>query len=263
MSNAVESYMPLWIADYLADTTHLTTAQHGAYLLLLMAYWRKGGPLPDNPARLAAIANMSAAEWRKARPVLAEFFQIEAGEWRQKRADAEIERANAIHKRKAEAGAKGAKTRWQKDSTAIAQPLAKPLAEPIANGSLQDGISPSPSESKKGSEVVRTTSGAGAPRLDEQIWGVGLAYLESNGVKNARSLLGKWRRDHTEAALLGALMDAQKCAVSEPVAWITKALGKAKRTNGEPAEERRFSSTGIPYVRDATTGEWVQDIGLG
>jgi len=252
--------MPLWIADYLADTTHLTTAQHGAYLLLLMAYWRKGGPLPDSASRLAAIANMSASEWRKTRPVLAEFFQIEGGEWRQKRADAEIERANAIHKRKSEAGAKGAANRWQKDSTAMAQPLAEPLAEPIANGSLQDSISPSPSKTPV---FDKSNTGAAAPRLDEQIWGAGLAYLQANGVKNGRSLLGKWRRDHGDATLLGALLDAQKAAVSEPVSWITAALGRPRTKGGEPAEERRFSPTGIPHIRDPISGEWVQDIGLG
>lgn len=108
MSNAVETYMPLVIEKYLGDTAHLTTMQHGAYLLLLMHYWRRGAALPDDDARLAATAKLSLAEWKKNRAVLAEFFTIDGGVWKQKRAEMELERA----RRKSEAAAESARKRW-------------------------------------------------------------------------------------------------------------------------------------------------------
>lgn len=136
-SKSVESYMPLWIADYLADTQHLTRDEHGAYLLLLMAYWRKGEPLADVDRKLAAIAKASPAEWRRLRPVLSEFFQVGDGVWKQKRVDAELARAKAIRAKRSEAGAKGADGRWQTDD--------KPMANAMANAWQNDAISPSPS----------------------------------------------------------------------------------------------------------------------
>jgi uncharacterized protein YdaU (DUF1376 family) len=64
-----DTWMPLYVGDYLSATTRLTTEQHGAYFLLLLDYW-KSGPPPNDDAVLAQIARMSPAAWRKAKPAL-------------------------------------------------------------------------------------------------------------------------------------------------------------------------------------------------
>jgi uncharacterized protein YdaU (DUF1376 family) len=82
--------MPLFVADYLADTAHLTAAEHGAYLMLVMNYWQRGKPLPADDKKLARIARMTDAEWADARGTLAEFFVEDAGQWTHKRVEAEL-----------------------------------------------------------------------------------------------------------------------------------------------------------------------------
>lgn len=88
MSN--RPFMPLWVSDYLGDTLHLSAAEHGAYMLLIMAYWQKGKALPDDGARLANIARMSAFEWSRSEHTLREFFTVEDGEWRHSRIETEL-----------------------------------------------------------------------------------------------------------------------------------------------------------------------------
>lgn len=65
-------YMQLYIADYLADTMHLSAEEHGAYLLLMFNYWQTGKPIPKN--RLAKIARLTNERWADVEPSLQEFF---------------------------------------------------------------------------------------------------------------------------------------------------------------------------------------------
>ena len=92
--------MPLYVADYLADTGHLSAAEHGAYMLLIMHYWTNGG-VPSDERRLARICRMSDEEWAASRNELAAFFD---GEWKHARIDAELAKSEEISsKRKAAA----------------------------------------------------------------------------------------------------------------------------------------------------------------
>jgi uncharacterized protein YdaU (DUF1376 family) len=95
-------WMPLYIGDYLADTMELDAAQHGAYLLLLMFYWRNG-PLPVEDAKLAQIARTDPRVWKKTvGPVVKAFFREAHGRLHQKRADLELAKAAECHERAAE-----------------------------------------------------------------------------------------------------------------------------------------------------------------
>jgi uncharacterized protein YdaU (DUF1376 family) len=96
-------WMPLYVGDYLGDTGHLTTAQHGAYLLLMMHYWRKG-ELPDDDRQLSKITKLPLRTWCDYRAVLQDFFH---SGWRHKRIDAELERMMRVSEKRAIAGQKG------------------------------------------------------------------------------------------------------------------------------------------------------------
>ncbi len=101
--------MPLFCDAYLADTMHLTLEEHGAYLKLLMIIWRNNGaPLPDDDARLAQMLNVPLPRWRnKLRPILAGFFDLSQGTWRQKRLEKEWIFLRKKLEKNRENGAKG------------------------------------------------------------------------------------------------------------------------------------------------------------
>lgn len=97
-------YMQLYVADYLADTAHLSAAQHGAYLLLLFNYWQRGKPLNNSNERLANVARMSNDEWLSNKASIAEFFDIEGDEWRHSRIEDDLA---AVHAKSTKASASG------------------------------------------------------------------------------------------------------------------------------------------------------------
>ena len=66
--------MPFFVADYLGDTTHLKTVEHGAYLLILFAMWAHGGTISDDDHDLAKICRLHLRDWRKMKPRIMPFL---------------------------------------------------------------------------------------------------------------------------------------------------------------------------------------------
>jgi uncharacterized protein YdaU (DUF1376 family) len=106
-SKKPDVWMPLFISDYIVDTTHLNTEQHGAYLLLLMAAWMRGGELPNDDAMLMQICRLDKAKWKKIKPIVAAFFDVSDELWVQERLREEYLHAVKVNNAQVENGKKG------------------------------------------------------------------------------------------------------------------------------------------------------------
>lgn len=99
--------MPVFPDAYLADTTHLTTEEHGAYLLLLMAMWRRGGAVPNDDRDLARIVGLELRVWRKTKRRLLPLLSIEGDLLTQKRLRKEWEYVQEKRNKNAANGRRG------------------------------------------------------------------------------------------------------------------------------------------------------------
>ncbi|MFI8372705.1 YdaU family protein [Pseudomonas helleri] len=102
-------YMQLYVADYLADTTHLTAEEHGAYMLLLFSYWQTGKPLRID--RLATVARIPNERWNSVADTLSEFFHVTPTHWVHFRVEADLEGVNSKSVAASNAGKASAKAR--------------------------------------------------------------------------------------------------------------------------------------------------------
>lgn len=129
MSKEASAWMPFYIGDYLGDTQRLTTEQHGAYLLLILDYWRNG-PAPDDDAVLQQITKLDKAGWKRCRLAMSRMFQIGDGEWKHKRIDKELANAKDNASRRSEKASKAAQARWgdsQKDAASNARSMPQAM----------------------------------------------------------------------------------------------------------------------------------------
>jgi uncharacterized protein YdaU (DUF1376 family) len=126
-------FMQLYVADYLGDTRHLTTEQHGAYLLLLMTMWRSEGVLPDDPIKLARIAGLTVSRWHKISADVLAFFTPCEGGFTQRRLSAELAIAEEKSSKRSQSGKAGARAKALKSNkvaSANASRLLKHSPEP-------------------------------------------------------------------------------------------------------------------------------------
>lgn len=111
-------FMQLYVADYISDTLHLTTEQHGAYLLILMSMWRSDGRLPNDPAKLARICRVSPKRWPQVWGEIASLFAADGEFLTNERLTKELQKAVSISKERKNSASLGGKAKALKDKEA-------------------------------------------------------------------------------------------------------------------------------------------------
>lgn len=95
--SATDHWFRFNVGDYLADTLHFTSLQHGIYILLLLHAYKHGGQIPGSPAELARIARIENNFTRRLMaPVLGLFERHPMGGYSHKRVLQELEHAKTI-----------------------------------------------------------------------------------------------------------------------------------------------------------------------
>lgn len=107
------------IGDYAQATMHLSLIEDAVYSRLLRRYYAEETPLVNDIAQLCRwVAARSEEEKTAVEVVLNEFFTLEGGVWRNKRADKEIEAYQAKSAKASESASK----RWQGKEPARKEP---------------------------------------------------------------------------------------------------------------------------------------------
>ena len=217
--------MPFYVADYLADTTHLSTVEHGAYLLLIMNYWQHKG-LPGEPGRMARICRMSQAEWLEIAETLAELF---GPGWTHKRIDDELARSDTLIARRKAAGKAGADARYGKrrDGEEPTQPQSDRQTQPHSESDSQpESLSASQSKAPSGAPAQ---AASGRRRRDD------FERLEGE-LREAAGLEGEPAIALKDLSPIYALLDKGYDLASD----ILPKLRAAKATGKRPSSWRYF-----------------------
>lgn len=230
---------PLWTDAYLADTGHLSTTEHGAYLLLLITMWRAGGKLPNDDKKLARYAKCSASQWDRLKPILMDFFTVDGDDILQGRLSDELDfvRRRSI-KQSENARSKSRKTKETAKATAkpnVSQTEA-PTPTPTPNSKKE------PSAPKKGKRIPDDFE----PDLDAA---VAAGLRPENALLQAAKFKNYWQAESGQKA---SKLDWNKTWIN----WYLSAIERQGGPRGSPGKSafQQHQETARQSLEDALKG---------
>lgn len=153
---------------------------------------------------------MTKREWARHREAISEFFEIDGTRWIHGRIDAELARVEAKSLKCKKAGQASVQRR---------------LSERPADAEQ----TPNHTDTDTSSSVSNDTGGK-PPDLRKQVFDLGLSLVMQSGKtdKEARQMVGLWRKSKTDAEVLAGFMDCQAQAITDPLPWLQKRFQGAR-----------------------------------
>jgi uncharacterized protein YdaU (DUF1376 family) len=194
-------HMPWYIGDYLRDTQHLETIEHGAYLLLIAHAWQHDGAIPGDHERLRKITKLSPEQWAKSGSTIMEFWTKNSQTYRHKRVDEELIKARALYQQKVDAGrASAAQRAFNGRSTDVIASAQRAFNEPDPEPD------PYPKPESEGQPEPRGRSKAFAPQaalrdVDPQIVADWLQVRKVKKTANTKTAFDAVRAEAEKAGL--------------------------------------------------------------
>lgn len=224
----------------------LTAQETGLYVMLLCRMYEESGPIENHALKLSTYCGMRMATFQKTLDRLIALDKITSSDGLlfNDRAATEISNRADDLKIASKAGKASAKKR-QQNQREDATPVQRPFNHTDTDTERED------SEGKPSDASVD---------FAKQIWDRGVAFLGRHGTpdKQARTLIGKWRKAYQDTDIFEAFAACSKEGVIDPVPWITAKLSGKGKENGKP------DSRGERFLRSFVAGASVaprMDIG--
>jgi replicative DNA helicase len=223
----------------IGDTHHLTLEEHGAYWKLLLIAWRSPDcALPDDDKRLAMMLGVTLKKWSKLKPVVMAFWTLIDGRWKQKKQT----NVRQFVEQKREQSREASAARWNGQAD-----------ENKGNGSSgrttgrkserMSGGDASQTQTHKKSSVGKPTGAESADFDPVKAFiddGVRLLTAAGSSEKAARSIIGRWRKEHGDDGVALAIAAADSRHLSQPIEWISRRLTTRSESGSAPGRPRSF-----------------------
>jgi len=220
-------HVAFYPSDWLAGTRGLSAEETGVYITLIARMYEMAGPIERDDQRLARLCGCKTKNaFVKALEYLIEDGKISVGPEGifNNRAQKEIENAT----QKSSKAKQAAEARWERKSNKI-------NGGSDANAPPEHMPQPCHPEPEPYNTLPNGSDGQ-AVDFTKEVFDRGVAFLGKYGTseKQARSLIGMWRKDAGDVQTFNAFRDANREGVTEPVAWITARLKPQEAPNYVP-----------------------------